>query len=326
MTNPIKKILQKHPVVLAPMAGVTDWAFRQIVRKFSPHNLIFTEMISAEMLVRAPEQELKKVDLLTITDSDQPIAIQIFGHNPTTIQQACKYLQTKNPVVVDINMGCPVPKIVTNQDGSALMKNFHLAKEIVEAAVSSTLPISVKLRLGWDTTSIKVIEYAHMCEQAGVCGLTIHARTRAQFYSGTADWTWIKKVKKTVSIPVIGNGDVWHEEDARSLLEKTSCNGIAVARGALGKPWFLASIEAFIQQNPKKELTLNKKLDCALEHARLLVQLKGEKKAMFEFRKHFLWYVKGLPHLKGVKDKIVTITSLQDIQQLNQEIAATCSG
>ncbi|MDF2686240.1 MAG: tRNA-U20-dihydrouridine synthase, partial [Clostridia bacterium] len=271
----LNKILP--PLFLAPMAGITDISFRQICKKFGADVLI-TEMISAKGIYY---KDKKTTSLLAFDDIEQPIGIQLFGSEPDIMAYAVKVAEELSPAFIDINMGCPMPKIVNNGDGSALMKNIPLAEKIIIAAVNAvSVPISVKFRLGYNKNSINAVEFAKMAEAAGASFLTVHGRTSEQMYSGNAEYNIIQKVKNTLKIPVIGNGDVFNPEAASKIHKETGCDGIMIARGALGNPFIFTQIKQYFNENKYDDFTKKQRLFTAMEQVKAMCCQKEERIAI----------------------------------------------
>jgi tRNA-dihydrouridine synthase B len=295
-------------VFLAPMAGVTDKAFREIVRKFKP-GLTFTEMASSKALEFG---SIKTMELLSLLPNERPSIVQIFGSDAGTIKNMILRLNEIDSIdIIDINMGCPAPKLVKNGDGAGLLLNLDKVKDIVETAVKySKKPITVKTRKGFNDDIITAVEVAKICEQAGVSMITIHGRTREEYYEGTCDLDIIKKVKESVSIPVIGNGDVTSLESANYMFEYTKCDGIMIGRGSLGNPYIFKSI-----LDNKEYIPSNKeRLELILEH--IDIACKYEKKAYLKLRKHIAWYLKGLNNSCKYKDMINKLEDIEEVKKL----------
>lgn len=314
--NLIAKLLQENPVVAAPMAGVSDRASRLIAREYGC-GLVYTEMISAKALTY---QNKKTYLLMNMEGETQPVSMQIFGSEPDVMAEGARIMQDAGAQIIDINMGCPVPKVVNNGEGSSLMRNPDLAAEIVETMVRAvSVPVTVKFRKGWDDSSVNAVEYAKRMEAAGASAMAVHGRTRMQYYSGKADWDIIRQVKKAVHVPVIGNGDVFTPEDSLAMMEQTGCDGVMLGRGALGRPWLYAQVLEYLRTGdyqPEPEMEQRKKI--ILHHAQLICADKGEYVAMKELRKHIAWYYKGLPHAARMRDRINSVSTMEDLQELLQ--------
>ena len=301
----------KNQVVLAPMAGISNTAYRQIIKEMGA-GLIFAEMVSDKALVYGSE---KTFDLLKMSDMERPIAQQIFGSDVNSFVKAAKLVEDKmHPDIIDINMGCPVPKVaIKSQAGSALLKNPDKIKEIVSAVVKAvSVPVTVKIRSGWDANSVNAVEVAKVIEEAGASAITVHGRTRAQGYSGNADWNIIKQVKEMVSIPVIGNGDVTSAEKAKEMLDFTGCDAVMIGRGVLGNPWLINECVSYLESGiiPLKPSAREKMLK---RHYQLLVDSTSEKQAILEIRTHALWYIKGMPKSAYIKNKICKTKNSEDL-------------
>ena len=298
----IGKIEFKNNVFLAPMAGITDRAFRELCIEYKC-GLVYTEMISAKALFYG--SQVTK-DMLIASPVEAPIAVQIFGSDPLIMAKACDYFnENKDICMVDINMGCPAPKIVKNGEGSALMKNPKLASEIVKEVKKASLkPVTVKMRIGFDFENINAVDFARIMEQSGADAVAVHGRTSAQMYNGRANWDIISEVKQSVTIPVIGNGDVFTTEDANKLFKVTKCDGVMIGRGSLGNPWIFSQIYDNKNSSLITYPTPQEKIDICIKHYNKAIYYNGEYKAVREMRKQIGWYVKGLKNNKEVKEKI----------------------
>ena len=310
-------------VFLSPMAGVTDLPFRLICKQ-KGCGMLYTEMINAKALCYNDENTKK---MTKIEDEEHPIAIQIFGSEPEYMGRAAEILNSHPNEILDINMGCPAPKVIKNGDGSALMKNPKLAEQVMKAVVeNSTKPVTLKIRKGWDDNSVNAVEIAKIAEQAGISALAIHGRTREQYYSGKADWDIIKEIKDSISIPVIGNGDVFEIEDAINMLEKTNCDAIMIGRGAQGNPWIFNRINHYMQTGEiLAKPTAEEKISTAIEHMKLAVAEHGEYVAVREMRKHIGWYIKGLKNSARYRDEINKLTDCESVIMKLKELSLTQS-
>ena len=306
----IKNLELENNVFLAPMAGITDKAFRTICKQFGP-GLVFTEMASAKAIYY---NDKKTKELLNIKNEQKPIGVQIFGSDVTSMISATQYVN-EFADIIDINMGCPAPKVVKNGDGSKLLLNLELIGKIVENVVkNANKPVSVKIRKGWDDKNIVAVEAAKIIEKAGASMITIHGRTREEYYSGTVDLDIIKKVKNAVNIPVIGNGDIKNKTDAKKMFEYTGVDGIMIARGALGNPWIFEQIINMDNENKTdREITNKEKLEIIIKHLELEIQNKTEITAIREMRKHISWYLKNLKDSTKIKNKINKIENKQEL-------------
>ncbi len=302
-----------NQVVLAPMAGVGNASFRKIAKEMGA-GLIYAEMVSDKALFY---HNKKTVDMLYMEEMERPLVQQIFGNDKDSFVAASKFIyETMKPDIIDINMGCPVPKVAVHaQAGAALLKDPNKIYEIVKAVVSSVpIPVTVKIRSGWDVDHINAVEVAKVVEKAGAKAIAVHARTRSQGYSGKADWTIIKQVKAAVSIPVIGNGDVTSPLLAKKMLDETGCDAVMIGRGVLGNPWLIKETICYLEDGtllpPPSAI---EKIDMCLHHLSYLVALKDEKIARLEIRNHIAWYLKGLPGANNIKKKIFSLSSINDI-------------
>lgn len=307
----------KNKVFLSPMAGVTDLPFRLICKEQNC-GMLYTEMINGKALCYDDENTKK---MLKIEDEEHPVAVQIFGSDPEFMGRAAEIMNAYPNEILDINMGCPAPKVVKNGDGSALMRNPKLAEEVLKSVVkNSTKPVTLKIRKGWDDNSANAVEIAKIAEASGISALAIHGRTREQYYSGKADWDIITEIKNAINIPVIGNGDVFTVEDARNMLDKTGCDAIMIGRGAQGNPWIFKRINHYMETGEiLPEPTLEEKINTAVKHLNLAVREHGEYVAVREMRKHIAWYLKGLKGSAKVRDEINKITSYEEVvSRLNE--------
>lgn len=301
-------------IFLAPMAGVTDKAFRIICREHGA-GLVYTEMVSSKGLYYGSK---RTEIMLDIDDREAPIAVQIFGSDPEIMGEMAEIISENSKVaLIDINMGCPAPKIIKNCEGSALMREPGLAENIIKKTVlKSKKPVTVKFRKGWDEASINAVEFAKMAEGAGAAAVAVHGRTRAQMYEGKADWSIISKVKEAVKIPVIGNGDVVSPESARKLFHDTGCDAIMIGRGALGNPWLFSRIIHYINCGEiLPEPSSAEKIDKALYHLDMMYNFKGQR-GVVEMRKHLAWYLKGIKGAALLRDKINRLENIDDIKKV----------
>lgn len=306
----------ENNVFLAPMAGITDRPFRMVCKEFNP-GLVYTEMVSSKGLYY---KDNKTDLLLNMKDEKRPIAVQIFGNDIEAMKYAAQYV-SEFADIVDINMGCPAPKVVKNGDGSKLLLNLDLAEKIVSEVVkSSKVPVTVKIRKGWDANNIVAVEAAKRIERAGASAITIHGRTRDEFYSGTADWDIIKQVKQSVNIPVIGNGDIKSKEDAIQMFKQTGVDGIMIGRAALGNPWIFREIISGLGKDLEiKTVSNEEKLNIILKHIDLEVQEKGEITAVKEMRKHISWYIKNCKEASKFRDIVNKIENRQELENSLKE-------
>lgn len=302
----------KNNVVLAPMAGVCNSAFRRIIKEMGC-GLLYAEMVSDKALVYDNE---KTKDMLYMTEEERPITQQIFGSDKHSFVKAAKIVEkSMHPDIIDINMGCPVPKVaLRSQSGSALLKNPEKVYEIVSAVVNAvSVPVTVKIRSGWDSNNINAVEIAKVCEKAGASAIAVHPRTRSQGYNGSADWEIIKKVKENVKIPVIGNGDILSALDAKNMIDKTGCDAVMVGRGTLGNPYLIKQIVTYFETGKLLEdQTPIQKMQTCLKHFDYLLKIKPEKVAVLEMRTHGAWYLKGLQNGVSIKKKLYEIKTKEE--------------
>lgn len=315
----IENITIPAGAALGPMAGVTDLAFRVICHELGA-GLTYTEMVSAKALCY---HDKKTASLLQIGESEHPVGAQIFGSDPVCMAEGASLaLEISGADFIDINMGCPVGKIVKSGDGSALMRDVDKAASIVEAVNKAVpCPVTVKFRKGWDMGSVNAVEFAKAMESAGAACIAVHGRTRSQMYSGTADWNIIRQVKEAVTVPVIANGDVFTVDDAKRMLTVTGADMVMVGRGAFGNPWIFSQIKALMLGEEIPEIPdLSKKLDTALRQLELTAAYKGERIACLEARKYFCWYLKGIPYSTFYREQLNKAENLHDIRSIAQDI------
>lgn len=307
----------ENNVFLAPMAGVTDMAFR-ILCKRQGCGLTYTEMVSAKGLHYKSDNTAV---LLEIADEERPAAVQVFGSDPDIVAEAAKQAEAGGAAIIDINMGCPTPKIVKNGDGSALMKRPDLVREIVRTTVREVkVPVTVKMRKGWDDASVNAVEIAGIAAHEGAAAVAVHGRTREQFYSGTADWDIIGQVKKAVDIPVIGNGDIVSPQSAKRMLEETGCDAVMIGRGAQGNPWIFRRVIEYLQTGRLlPEPTYEQRVEAIMEHMDMVTRFKGESTGVKEMRKHAAWYLKGLPGSTKVKTEVFKLTTCEAVRAVLEE-------
>ncbi len=307
----------KGMAALAPMAGVTDRAFRELCVAFGA-SYVVGEMVSAKGISFNSE---RSKELMLLSENERPAAVQLFGSEPQTVAAAAVTAMEYKPDIIDINMGCPAPKISGNGAGSALMKNPDLCGEIVEAVCKAVdVPITVKIRKGWDDKSVNAVEVAKICEQAGASAITVHGRTREQFYSGKADLDIISEVKKAVNVPVIGNGDITNANDAAQMLEKTNCDMVMIGRGALGNPWIFREINAWLNDlRPMFPPSPAEKVTVILRHIQAMCDYKGEEIAMREARKHVGWYMKGFKNAAELRREAGYLKTYDELIELTKK-------
>ena len=303
-----------RPVILAPMAGVTDLPFRVLCRE-QGCGMVCTEMVSAKAITYKNKNTFF---LMETVPQERPVSLQLFGSDPDIMAEAARMIADRDFDVLDVNMGCPVPKVVNNGEGSALMKQPELAGRIVRSLVETIdKPVTVKIRKGFDDDHINAVEMAKIVEANGAAAVAVHGRTREQYYSGKADWEIIAKVKDTVSIPVIGNGDIFTPEDAKNMMEQTNCDGVMIGRGAQGNPWIFHQIKTYLETGmvPEKP-PFSEVCRMILRHAKMQIEWKGEKRGVREMRSHAAWYTAGYPHSASLRRAMNTVETYEQLEEL----------
>ena len=304
-------------LILAPMAGVTDLPFRYLCRK-QGCGMAVTEMVSAKAILY---KNKNTNELLKVADGEGPVGVQLFGSDPEIMAEMAALIESGPFALIDVNMGCPVPKIVNNGEGSALMKDIKLAERILSAMVKSVKkPVTVKFRKGFTENDCNAVDFAKMAESCGVAAVAVHGRTREQYYSGTADWDVIRRVKEAVRIPVIGNGDVFQPEDVKALMEKTGCDGVMIARGAKGNPWIFSRTLHYLETGEVLPSPTGREIgEMILLHGRMQMEHKGEVTAMREMRKHMAWYTAGLPHSAKLRNDINQVETMDELKRFVED-------
>lgn len=313
----IGNVVLENPVILGPMAGVTDLPFRQMCKEHGC-SLMYTEMVSAKAILY---KNRNTGPLMEVGEKEGPVALQLFGSDPEIVSAMAAQVEHGPYALIDINMGCPVPKVVNNGEGSALMKDPKLVEELLTALVKRVKkPVTVKIRRGFDEAHANAVEIAKIAESCGVSAVAVHGRTREQFYSGKADWDVIRRVKEAVTIPVIGNGDIFTPEDAKDMLEQTGCDGVMIARGAKGNPWIFSRTLHYLKTGEILPAQGREELkETILRHGRLQVQHKGEYSGIREMRKHLAWYTAGLPHSSALRNEVNQVETWEEFQRMVKE-------
>lgn len=317
----IREILKRNQLVLAPMAGITDFPFRMICKEMGA-GLVFSEMLSVEALVR---EHKRTFGMLKTDPAERPVVFQIFGSKPESMAEAARIVSLGEVDFIDINMGCPVPKVLKCGAGAALLRDTGLAREIMTAVVeASRIPVTVKIRLGWDSKNIVAVDLARAAESAGVAAVTVHGRTKAQGFSGHADWGMIRQVKGSAGIPVIGNGDVRSAQDAKRMLDETGCDGVMIGRAIQGNPWIFREVKRYLETGiVPPHPSLDERKTVMLRHLSDMINLFGENIGVHEMRKHLCWYTKGLP---GGAEFRTRVNRLADAEDVKREITNYFSG
>jgi tRNA-dihydrouridine synthase B len=314
---PIREILKNNPLVLAPMAGITDFPFRMICKEFGA-GLVFSEMVSVEALIR----EHRQTNAMLHTDpAERPVVFQIFGSKPASMAEAAHIISLGEADFIDINMGCPVPKILKSGAGAALLRDVGLAREIMSAVVgASKVPVTIKIRLGWDAGRMVAVDFARAAESAGIAAVTVHGRTKAQGFSGSADWGMIKQVKDAVGIPVIGNGDVSAARNVVRMREETGCDGVMIGRAVQGYPWVFREAKQYLKTGilPPPP-TIEERTSVMVRHLDDMVSLVGENVGVREMRKHLCWYTKGLHNATEFRSKINHLSNVDEVKRAIRE-------
>ncbi|MBU4485852.1 MAG: tRNA dihydrouridine synthase DusB [Candidatus Delongbacteria bacterium] len=314
MITDISTLLLNKPIILAPMDGYTNIPFRLIIKEMNP-DLMFTEFVNSDAVINENKKTLSKIRIL---NEERPVAIQIFGHRPENMAIAAKIIEEIGPELIDINFGCPAPKVSGHGSGSALLKDLPLVSKICESVVNAVkTPVSAKTRLGWDNSNINILQTAKIFEESGIKFMTLHPRTKVQKFNGKSDWNYIKKVKEQISIPLIGNGDICSPEDALNMFLQTNCDGIMIGREAVKNPWIFKQIKDFLRTGSyTKEIPFDERKRLCLKHFDLSMEYLGEVKGLLEMRKLYQNYFKAIPNLKSFKQKVFCCSNPPEIRDL----------
>lgn len=314
----IGDITRDKALALAPMEDVTDIPFRVMCKRLGA-DLLYTEFTNCEGLIRDVKKSLAKI---RVVEEERPVAVQIYGSADESMERAAAIAEAANPDFIDINCGCWVKKVALREAGAGLLRNLPKFESIVRAVINGTsLPVTVKTRLGWDADSIIILDVARMLEQLGVQCLSVHCRTRSQGHQGDADWSWLEKLKNAVSIPIIGNGDIIEAEDVVRMFE-TGCDGVMIGRGAIGRPWIFREAKHLMETGETAPpITVQERVDLCIEHLRLTVECKPGRRALFAFRKHYAGYLKGLPHVAKLRSELMQYEELEPIEACLQRYA-----
>ncbi len=303
-------------IILAPMEGVTDLPFRILCKRMGA-DLVYTEFIASDAIVRNAEKSMKKMEFV---DDEKPVAVQIFGANPDAMAESAKIIEASGADIVDINFGCWVKKVVNNNAGAAFLKEPQRMQQMVKTVVNSVkIPVTAKTRLGWDSNSINIVEVAQMLEDSGVKAIAVHCRTRSQGMGSQADWSWIAKVKAKINIPVILNGDVITPKDVKKAFDTTGCDGIMIGRAAIGNPFLFRHIDQYLSTGIEEVITAKERIDTCIEHLELNIKYKGDKRGLIEFRKHYSGYLKGLHSSSEIRQKLLQLEEFDIIKETLNE-------
>jgi tRNA-dihydrouridine synthase B len=318
----IRDILRQNPLVLAPMAGITDFPFRMICKELGA-GLVFSEMVSVEALIR---EHKRTFNMLHTDHAERPVVFQIFGSKPKSMADAARIVSQGVVDFIDINMGCPVPKVLKCGAGSALLRNIGLAKEIMAAVVdASSVPVTVKIRLGWDSQNIVATDIARVAESVGIAAVTVHGRTKVQGFCGHADWSMIKQVKDSVRIPVIGNGDVRSAHDVKKMKDETGCDGVMIGRAIQGNPWIFREAKQYLELGViPPHPTLVERKTIMLRHINDMIKALGENIGILEIRKHLCWYTKGFPGGAEFRTKVNHMLRAEEVVRAVEDFFSTC--